>query len=450
MGRRVLAVTLVSGLSMASVAFAQQATPAKPTIDDLYVDFAVPDVAALGLFGVNPSKVARPGNLKEFSLAILPLSAADANIGAGVAVSWAPVYTFAKSLDDYSGGVARRLAFSLATTKDSKSTAVSLAAGARVILHDGSDPLLDKKFNDAVSLILSASLQANEVRDAFWNDGMFSSVLNEVVGRMTPDAIKQAELKLAFMDDPWDILSAPARLDDSVQVTRFQKAITQRADRAHGIADVDVASVPALTVSVESLARKYVAAVNGAPLPPATSKAKLTALRNKYLQEHWQAPVASIDVGELLTSSSGVWGDLRMQKAGLSFSAALPAGKSGQFVLQVQERKGLGDTPDERWFYSGGGRLLLGSATKRVSVEGVFSKACDVDPKKDGVTKRLTIGTEFKLSQGFWLEIATGSEWLPAKAGQHGASLISLASLNYAFKTSSRFTQMPGADASDQ
>jgi hypothetical protein len=90
------------------------------SIADAYIDFSIPDVAALGVFDVNPNRVTRPGNLKELSLAVLPLAAGYDQIGAGIAFSWAPVYTFIDSVEGYQTSLLRRLSFSGATTKDSK------------------------------------------------------------------------------------------------------------------------------------------------------------------------------------------------------------------------------------------------------------------------------------------------------------------------------------------
>jgi hypothetical protein len=59
----------------------------------------------------------------------------------------------------------------------------------------------------------------------------------------------------------------------------------------------------------------------------------------------------------------------------------------------------------------------------------------------DGVTSRYTVGTEFRVFQGFWVELAFGAEKIPAG----NTSMISLANLKYAFKSSPRFTQIPGS-----
>jgi hypothetical protein len=117
-----------------------------------------------------------------------------------------------------------------------------------------------------------------------------------------------------------------------------------------------------------------------------------------------------------------------------------------QLVIQSQGRRGLGSLQTERWFYSGGGRLLLGSGTKRVSAEGLVAKASDTDVTKNGVSKRITLGTEFRITDGFWLEVAFGSQWTPASTGQPGGKLLSLANLKYAFNSKPRFSEIPGSD----
>ena len=430
------ALLLVLAIALAPPAFAQTQTETK--IDDLYVDFSVPDVPALALFGLNPNKVARPGDLKELSVSVLPLAAGAEQIGSGVAISWAPVYTFARSVSGYKSGVARRLEFSVATSKDAKSDAITLGTGARVILLDRSDPLLNDAFNTAILKILERSLKGPEARDAFWNT-QASPVLNDIVARMTREPVAQAELKDGFLDS-WDIMSVPPGTTPALQFLRFQRVINRAADPDKNITPVDLSSDPTLKARVEQLAQAFVEAEKP---PAATSKAALVAEREKFMEAHWNAPVVSVDVGELSRSSSGTWGDLAAQQLGTAFLATLPAGKSGEIVIQVQARKGLGDAPEEERFYSGGGRLLLGNATKRFSVEGLVSDARTLDPTTNGTTKRLTLGTEFRVSKGFWLEVAVGNVWNPGDAG-HGADLLSLASLKYAFKTKTRFTEVPG------
>jgi hypothetical protein len=420
------------------IALASPAAGQDKKIDDYYVDFAVPDVPALGLFDLNPNKVSRPGGLKELSLSLLPLATRDAKIGSGLALSWAPVYTFTKSVAGYRSGFQRRLAFSAATVKNGKTDAITLGVGARVVVIDESDPLLDDKFNAEVLAILEKSLNGQQRANDFTNQ-QATPVVRDVTALMTSDVVKQAEL-MQQLNELWNIMAIPPGGNAELQFLRFQRAINRAANPAENVRAVDLSSHPDLRGRVEQLARAYVLAEIP---PPATSKAALAKVRDTFAEAHWNAPVVTVDVGELSVSSTGTWGDLRAEQFGISLLAALPAGRSGQLLLQGQSRQGLGDDAEEEWYYAGGARVLLGSATKRVSIEGLIAKARTDDRETDGVSKRVTVGTEVRVIKGFWLELALGSEWTPATRGR-GTNLLSLAALKYAFKTKPRFTEVPG------
>lgn len=421
---------------------AGNSTP-KASTDDLYVDFAVPDVPALGLFGLNPQKVARPGNLKEFSLDLLPIAGTGNQIGSGVAFSWAPVYTFAHSVDAYRDPVLRRLSFSAATVKDSKTSTINLGAGARIVLQDGSDPVMSKAFEAAVNKVLASGDDAVNGRGAFFNNYV-EPILRSVAARVTPDRSKQDKIENDLIDT-WRIDQPPTPLTSAKQLQVFQDAVEKSA-KAQGVTNLPP---DLIDDSVKALADRYVAAATVVTSKADVAQQMKTALgklRKEFQQKNWNATVVALDVGGLLASASGGWGDLKAEQFGSSLSAAMPLGPVGgpaQLVVQLQGRKGLGTAPKEDSFYSVGGRALVGNATKRLSLEGQWSKARSTDATANGVTKRFTIGTEFRITDGFWVEIALGGEQTPSTAA--GTSIISLADLKYAFKSSPRFADVPGA-----
>ena len=51
------------------------------------------------------------------------------------------------------------------------------------------------------------------------------------------------------------------------------------------------------------------------------------------------------------------------------------------------------------------------------------------------------------VAEGFWVELALGSEWTPARGG---GQLISLANLKYAFTSKPRFDRLPGIGEGDR
>jgi hypothetical protein len=126
---------------------------------------------------------------------------------------------------------------------------------------------------------------------------------------------------------------------------------------------------------------------------------------------------------------------------------AVPTGTHGQLIAQLQGRKGLGSDPSEASYVGGGARWIVGTSTKRFSSEAFVAQADDKDEKQDGRSYPFTVGAEFRLTKGFWIEAAFGSEHTPASSGQH---LLSLANLKYAFRNEPRFKDIPGSTEADQ
>jgi hypothetical protein len=117
-------------------------------------------------------------------------------------------------------------------------------------------------------------------------------------------------------------------------------------------------------------------------------------------------------------------------------AGSFPIGASGQGIVQVQYRSGLDPEEPERSSGSIGGRLLIGNSRNRLSLEGIVDRVDDKGARANSWRGRLTAGTELRIADGFWLEVAAGSEF----HGPEGKSaVVSLANLKYTFRTKPRF-----------
>jgi len=441
--RRVFSFGLAAALTCwTSLAAAQGAAT-----DSLYVDFAVPDLPALAALGLNPAKVQRPGNLKELSVAAFPLVGSESTIGPGVAVAWAPVYTFAKDVDSYRGPVLRRLAFSLVTSKEGKTDAVNAGAGFRVMLFDKTDLVLStgakgvqctdasraKDYECQVFKILASEDELSRRT----NDFRITStpVMLQVTNLMTTPNSALAFKMMGDLLDVWDLKKPPSPFTARGARAAFDKKL-------EAVAKANMVAVPMLGTmlsdEVDAVAERYLLqAVSGA----SAISARLAKLRETVQQERWNWAVGSVDVGIVGQSASGAWSELKGQKYGGLLSLAFPVGTHAQVIGQFEVRNGISDAT-ERSHTGGGGRLLVGNSSKRVSFEGYVATTDDTDTTKDGKSHRFTIGSEFRLTKGFWLEVAFGNEHTPASTG---TKLLSLANFKYAFKSSPRFTEIPGS-----
>jgi hypothetical protein len=418
----------------------------KVATDSLYIDFAVPDLPALAALGLNPSKVSRPGTLKELSVSVFPLAGSDSSIGPGVAIAWAPVYTFAKDVDSYRGPVLRRLAFSLVTSKEGKTDAVNAGAGIRVMLFDKTDPVLSSKpgadctdparakdYECQVFKILESEDGPTRRSDAFLKRAR-STLLKVAELMATPEV--SAGVVLADLLEDWDLRRGPTPFTAMGLRAAFDRRLAAIAQKQK----LPAPTLPEeLSNEVGALAEEYIAqgVIVASSIGP-----KLAKLRESTEDERWNWAVSSVDLGIVGQSPTGSWSELEGKKYGGLVSMAFPVGTRSQVVAQLEGRHGIGDDATERSYVGGGGRWLIGTSSKRFSFETYVADTEETDPTKDGRSLRYTFGAEFRFVKGLWLEVAFGTEDTPASTGSH---LLSFANLKYAFKSSPRFTTIPGS-----
>jgi hypothetical protein len=438
--RAILALVWVS---MPAIASAQAE---KATLDSLYVDFSVPDLPAVAALGLNPTKVNKPGTLKELSVAAFPIVGGDSSIGPGVAIAWAPVYSFAKSLDDYRKPVLRRLAFSLVTAKDGTTSAVNAGGGFRLVLFDHADPAVtpqpslpcDKRSSDDYECGVIKILESEDGptrRSRVFQSQEAEPVVRQIAELMTNDSTVVAQLEAALLT-PWDLRKGPTPFTAAGQRAAFNRTLEAAAkDQKLPVPTID----QALSAKLDALSASF---ISQAVVAASTINAKLIAIGKVFRESHWNAASANFDVGIVARSESGNWSDLHGRTVGELLSIGFPFGNTAQLVLQAQGRQRTGTAPTEKSYYGGGAQLLVGTSTKRFSIEGLGGNADSTDDSKKGSSYRFTVGTEFRVASGFWLEVAFGGEHLPGSTNSH---LLSLANFKYAFKNEPRFSQIPGS-----
>jgi hypothetical protein len=415
----------------ASRVYAQGSAPKPRTLDDYYIDFAVPDFPALTLLGFTPNKISRPGTLKELSVSFLTLANDVSTISPGLAVAWAPIQTFRpRSVDDYKKDFLRRLALSFATAKQSSGTDVGM--GVRLMWMDHADPVFSSEFDKILNSVDNIVVNNTIARQAF-----FTSVepfINDLISSRTKDPNVKDQMLASLLDPDWNIEAPPNPPTVESQTVRVHQHFDTLA-KQQGLKGLDAAEVGA----VRLLAGRYLEA--SFARPPVRLNVLVEA-KKQYREQHWNAAAAQMDFGYAASSGDSTWSQLKSKSLGGLVSGTVPLGPSGQLVGQVHVRGRVGTQSGERRFVSAGGRVLFGSSTKRLSAEALLASTLTTAASSSERTSRVTVGTELRLTEGLWLEVALGSE---SRIGANGSSMLSVAGVKYAFRQEPRFPTVPGA-----
>jgi hypothetical protein len=412
-------------------------------IDNLYVDLAVPDLPAMALLDLNPSKVNHPGTLKELSTSVFPIAGSTSVIGPGVAMAWAPVYTFAKSVDSYRRSPLRHLAFSVVTAKDGSGDAVNTGTGVRFMLFDRGDSVMSKDYENAIFGILESMDAPTPATQKFMMNKA-APVVVAVAALMTNDPMTQGKITADLLGQ-WDLRAGPpSPFTPVAKIQTFEMAVMKVAKKYK----VAAPTLPNdLRMQLTNLAMDFMEEATKAVSAGPAMKTRIAQLDKQFRDDHWNAASAIVDFGVAGNSASGRWADIQGRAWGGLVSVALPGGRHSQIVLQLQGRDKRGTESKERSYVGSGARWLVGTSTRRLSIEGFTSKTDSTDVTKNGTAKRFTVGTEFRISEGFWLEAAFGSERTPSETSTW--RMLSFANFKYAFRAGPRFTEIPGSVEED-
>jgi hypothetical protein len=127
---------------------------------------AVPESPAFVFLGASPTKVTRPGSVRDFGAALISGINADGKVQQGIALEatpWVYVPGLSITLDDYRGNwlkyVLANSQLSLGTARAAGDSATTdLALGLRFTLWDAGDPMRHEEFADDVAARLRKCL----------------------------------------------------------------------------------------------------------------------------------------------------------------------------------------------------------------------------------------------------------------------------------------------------
>jgi len=393
---------------------------------DLSIDLAPPDLSAFTLLDVSPNQIARPGSVKELSVALLNGAGKDGRIPQNIAIDWSPGQTFAaKDLKSYrQSGWWRRMQLTLGTSGDSLGS--SLAFGLRWVLIDKSDPVgSDKLENDILNIF------------EFWGsgDGVIKNRVKFVNNYVSPflDTLnsKYGADKIKLMTTIIPLLTPKKSFEPPSPKTKaaaYNRVLDSLADMGLGKADLSDDEKQDLM----EICEKYIALLK-VDFPDDRTSQKVQELKEKFKKESWNALVVHIAGGIVGFSNDSKWSALKTQNWRSYAGVAMPINKSGQLIFQAEVDGYRVDGGFEKYGYSFGHRLLVGSGDKRLNVEALYRRPAGVNGESEATIWRYSFTGELKISSELWLELGIANE---SQSGNDSENpIITLANLKYALNS---------------
>lgn len=418
----------VAGLLLALFVCATAATPSAQTsadadsLDALFIDFAVPDLAAFTLLGVDGSQISRPGTVRELSVALANGLNADGIPEQGTGLEFAPFRVLEKpqTLRAYRKNARLfRLTLSAATVRNADST--QFGFGFRWVPFDAADPYTNRALEDAIKAALAPGLKAG-VDPVAATDFLDEFAIPTLFGLSTTR--RDTLLKVFELDEPALMPKPFAAKTVIEQVTAILNAdgetlsATQEED-------------------LRALAERYIRLVSAYNEVDADLEQAVKARKKAFRDSMWNARSFQIAGGVTLLSSDSTDGFDESTLSGFA-GYAQPLGRYGQLIAHAQLRLPLyaddeASSDAEDLQVSLGGRLLLGNATQRLSLEGLWGR--NDTRLGDDDAFRITVGAEFRIAENAYLELATGMNL--SDGGK--SSFITLGGLKYALRKDRRF-----------
>ncbi len=438
MNRIILAVMLAMSAPVFCLAQDEKA------VDALYHDFSNPDVTAFGLLGVNPNKINRPTTTKEFASSILEVGSSGKTIPPGIAIEWAPGMTFSnrfispqkdnfKTFDEYvKDRFWRQALLSFATIQDSTGSKVAL--GLNICVYDHTDPSYNRPyFRELINLIriklspLRATTESNaafmRMRDSLINDWGEVEGVDKLMG-------------ISNFND-----NLPANLDSLK--TAYKHGLIALLSEEH---KSDARADKLVDFFISTWKAQKTADQKDSKLVDDL----IAQQKAKFKKEHWNDGLLKIGAGNVWNSSDFTWKQLQAQKFSSFVSWCGRINDHGflqnhmQFVSLFQYSYDYNDSSTDAGQFAAGGRVLLGSYKVHGSFELAYQKntykALGNETARESQERyRSTLGLEFRMNDGLWIELATGIDG-PPKEFLRKAGMLTFANVKYTFKKENRFS----------
>lgn len=411
-----------------------------PTPNKVEVDFTTPEVSALSFIDVNSDNIIRPGNVKKLNISFLT-TAFDKG-AAPIGVEWSPFQTFlvAKDLQDYARKT--NLLYSLTVTGayvHSEDNSVRIAYGLSWTPIDQTNPYGDAGFYTRVhdmSVLSEDNLSSLSTCLVSWQ-----GKITELAGssfeadELDPAAVTVGLYRLCPLPTTAaSTLTAPTPASVSALIVGAQK----KAIDAGKINDF-------YTRLVHYYTQYYQASSDALSLQVRNYSALVKAEKDKFVQDHWNAPALKLGIGGTSFSADGSLGGISQEKltafvtlaGSLNGTSATAAQRWHQFVLQgkftVPGSSGKEETDTIKSAVSIGGKLYVGKARSRALAQLIYTslQGQKTALKSHYETWQFRFGYEFRLTEGFYASVETG--FVQNDFDLDKARLLGLANLKYSF-----------------
>lgn len=396
------------------------ATKEELKIDNYYIDFAVPDLAAYTLLGIDNDQVSRPGNLKELAIGLSSLTGTNGKFNPSIGIEYSPFITLNKNLETETNNDKsywnRRfrptnLALTFGTQIDD-SLGNRAALGFKWVPVDFSEPLGSKEFYNSVRDLLTDEKTINEATYiSKFNEKVLALLLGE--GLSAPEMQSLAKyLDMANTNYREDLLKlrSSGKVGSLTVALRDSLANTSAYAKLSGTAKQTLTSYTSEFVDFTLSRRSFQDYLGN----------RIKELKEDFKKKNWNALVVQFSAGWVWNSDSATFDDLSKEKYVVFLGVSTPLWRNSRHTQGIAQIQYTNDRSKLTAFankFSAGGRILIGNADNRLSLEGMYSDITYDAKKDDGSEIRETsfrwaIGGEFKLSQGSWIEVALGGQKL--------------------------------------
>lgn len=404
-------------------------------IDEYYMDFSPTEVSAFSILDVKPSKIDRPGTVKELVIGVSNAVNESGSISPGFAIEWAPMMTFSKDanawIDPSVLSSWRELQFSFATTSDSQSANIGL--GAKWTLIDQSNPIKNPEwvssFRGAFDSIVASSHGSHiwlAERKKFQNSLVV--FFKKDLKFSDPDflvVLKRFDIGRAeYVDSLRSLLSSEDRIQDSSKLVLIIGNAVKSDFVAQNLHALYSANKDSIDRKCEVFTRLVLSAPQKEHFVDAYKKYILKK-KEEFKQQHWNALSVSMSSAiayqsrtkKLKDIDKRVWAAILNTSIPLWFKNTAPKIGLGAFLrnhsqLILQARSQMFFLPDSGDYneFSVGGRLLLGNEEKRGSAEFAYVLKEDNDGDIKDNSLQFSLGADTKISDNLWLEFAIGGK----------------------------------------
>lgn len=404
------------------------------TIDDYYIDFAVPDLSALGMLGIENDEIVRPGNLKKFAAGIANFVDTDGSLKQALALEWNFMNTYNKKdpINFDNAWQPRNLSLSLATSEED-SLGLRLGFGLKWVPLDKGDPMGDKEFYNKISTLAKSYYAHQSFKDSFEFDEMIMDILDYTNSQemSTQQKLLLQNILNVFSSSSKSLANYRKIVSNGV-VTNLDSLFDAKIDSAlqNGITkdhfDQTLIDKDFTQEERKVIIAKYVVLVLATNSEAFQSFDNyigkvISEAKEDYRKRNWNAEALMVATGVVGHSTTSTYNDLTSEKFSIFASYSMPTvggdtkkKVKGQLIAQIKYEADLsGDSIDYNHF-SIGAKHLYGNSNNRLSTELLYSKADTKLLETDVTTPlnylRYTLGAELKISDGTWLELAFGGQ----------------------------------------